>query len=422
MSQQEPQTPKTEHDSAPGAAAPVTSLRSLIRRTQLKGAMVIVLITSFCMMGAGMWTIGRYADMYLHLLARTLAYNVEAAIVFDDPVEVQYIIDSIAEPEGLSEAVVEDAHGQIIGLFRDDRPVSVMANRVSSIVIEQPVIVPVLHEGQMIGRVIVRIQANTLIGFLAAGLLLLLLALLFSAAVSAVVARRLQSRLSKPWSSLSNTMRRIARSRSFDERIPATHITELDDLGRDINSLIGEVERWQSTVEGEKAQLAYRAEHDALTGAANRRQLEPLFAHAVQEAEQRGMGFALLAIDCDDFKQINDQYGHAVGDQTLKSLVQTIKTMVRQTDAIVRIGGDEFVILVAGINGRANAELIADKIVGTIHSISLLQDKPEVQLSISAGAALYPEDSHDLEGLMAIADAEMYSVKRKSQESEESVS
>lgn len=409
-------------DSDPSSATSMTSLRRLIRRTHLKGALVIVLITSFCMIGAGMWTIGRYADMYLHLLARTLAYNVEAAMVFNDEVEVQQIIDSIAEPEGLLEAVVEDVQGTVLGVFSDQRPVSVLANRLSSIVIEQPVVVPIVHQGQTIGRVIVRIQANTLIGFLAAGVLLLLLALLCSAAVATVVARRLQSRLSKPWGLLSDAMRHIAKERSFHERIPATQIAELDALGRDINSLISEVERWQSTLEGEKAQLAYHAEHDALTGAANRRQLEPLFAQAAQEATRAGVGFALLAIDCDDFKKINDRYGHAVGDQVLKSLVQTIKTIVRKSDAIIRIGGDEFVILIAGVRDRENVQRIAEQIVRTIDGFSLLKDKQEVQLSVSVGASLYPEDSRDLGRLMAIADAEMYSMKRNIQELEEIVS
>ncbi|THJ32770.1 diguanylate cyclase [Lampropedia aestuarii] len=408
-------------DADPGSATPMTSLRRLIRRTHLKGALIIVLITSLCMMGAGMWTIGRYADMYLQLLARTLAYNVEAAMVFNDKVEVQQIIDSIAEPEGLLEAVVEDVNGTALGAFSDLRPASVLANRLSSLVIEQPVIVPIVHQGQTIGRVTVRIQGNTLIGFLAAGVLLLLLALLFSAGVATMVARRLQSRLSKPWGQLSDTMRHIAKERSFHERIPATHIAELDALGCDINSLISEVERWQSKLEGEKAQLAYHAEHDALTGAANRRQLEPLFAQAVQETGRAGVGFALLAIDCDDFKQINDRYGHALGDQVLKSLVQTIKAIVRKSDAIIRTGGDEFVILIAGVHDRESVRFIAEKIVRAVDGFSLLKDKQEVQLSISVGASMYPEDSRDLGGLMAMADAEMYSMKRKIQAPEEIV-
>lgn len=391
----------------------MTSLRSLIRRTQLKGALVIVLITSLCLIAAGMWTIGRYADMYLHLLARTLAYNVEAAMVFDDTLEVQHIIDSIAEPEGLSEAVVENAHGYVVGSFRDERPVAVIANRLSSLVIEQPVVAPIMHEGKSIGSVIVRIQAHTMIGFLAVGLLLLFLSILFSAAVSAVVSRRLQTKLSKPWRLLSNAMRHIARERSFHERIPATQIAELDALGRDINSLIKEVERWQNALEGEKAQLAYRAEHDALTGAANRRQLEPLLFQAMQEAERTAAGFALLAIDCDNFKKINDQYGHAVGDQVLKCLVEKIRSVVRKSDTVIRTGGDEFVVLVAGVRGRENAQAVAQKIMDKVHRYTFLQEVQDVQLTISVGVALYPDDSRDLERLMAVADAEMYSVKRK---------
>jgi len=162
-----------------------------------------------------------------------------------------------------------------------------------------------------------------------------------------------------------------------------------------------------------------RAEHDALTGAANRRQLEPLFFQAEQEALRTGIGFALLAIDCDDFKQINDQYGHVVGDQVLKALVQKLQTIVRKSDAIIRTGGDEFVILVAGVTGRENAQFIVKKIIDLLDGVSLLNEDHEVRLSISAGASLYPDDSRDLESLMAAADAEMYSVKRKSQEQED---
>ncbi|THU02856.1 diguanylate cyclase [Lampropedia puyangensis] len=393
------------------------SLRRLIRRTQLKGALVIVLITSLCLIAAGMWTIGRYADMHLNLLARTLAYNVEAAMVFDDRVEVQQILDSIAEPEGLSQAQVQDTQGVVLGAYRDEGAVTAFANILSNRVIKQPVVVPVVHEGKMIGQVSVRIKAHTLLGFLAVGIGLVLAAVVLSAGVSTLVSKYLQRKLSQPLGVLSGAMRRIARERSFHERIPHTKIAELDRLGRDINSLIEEVERWHSSLEGEKALLAYHAEHDALTGAANRRQLEPLFQIAIKESERTGRSFALLALDCDDFKQVNDRYGHAAGDQVLKKLVYVIKRSIRQTDAIVRTGGDEFVILLAGVKGRDNTQLIARKIIQRISQTVLLGETQGQQLSISIGEALYPEDGLTLEQLMKVADVAMYSAKRHGQDS-----
>lgn len=159
-----------------------------------------------------------------------------------------------------------------------------------------------------------------------------------------------------------------------------------------------------------RLQMLHLAEHDALTDLPNRLLLNDRLARAIALARRYGRRLAVLFLDCDRFKHINDTLGHAVGDQVLRSIAKRLTTCVRESDTVSRHGGDEFLVLLSEIDHPADAEAIAQKIVGSIAEPHFVSGH-ELQLTASVGIALYPEDGQDAQSLIMRADTAMYHAK-----------
>jgi len=156
-------------------------------------------------------------------------------------------------------------------------------------------------------------------------------------------------------------------------------------------------------------ELTYLAQHDGLTKLPNRMLLEDRIAQAIARADRDNGGFALLFLDLDGFKTINDAFGHHVGDRLLIEVAHRIGKLVRREDTFARFGGDEFVVL-AAIQEPADAAAMANKIVQAIEEPFQLFER-ELRISTSIGIALYPANGVQLRDLITNADAAMYHAK-----------
>ncbi len=158
--------------------------------------------------------------------------------------------------------------------------------------------------------------------------------------------------------------------------------------------------------------MAYLAQHDFLTNLPNRVLLNDRITQAIALAKRRGTHLAVLFLDLDNFKYINDSLGHAIGDELLKSVARALCACVRSSDTVSRQGGDEFVILVTEDKYAEDAALPANKILAALavpHSIA----EHELHVTASIGISVYPEDGHDTEALIKNADTAMYHAKEK---------
>jgi diguanylate cyclase (GGDEF)-like protein/PAS domain S-box-containing protein len=156
-----------------------------------------------------------------------------------------------------------------------------------------------------------------------------------------------------------------------------------------------------------QAQLQFLAEHDSLTGARNRRRFERDLSDQVARARRYGEHAALLVLDVDDFKQINDVYGHRTGDRALKAIAAALMGRLRETDAVARIGGDEFALLLPYANEN-QAQVVARSLQDAIIDCGL---DTLVGLSVSIGLALIDGDTESEEAAFAEADRAMYQNK-----------
>lgn len=161
----------------------------------------------------------------------------------------------------------------------------------------------------------------------------------------------------------------------------------------------------------ELRKVSLAAQHDTLTELPTRLLLQDRFAYAIAMARRRGTRLALMFLDLDNFKQINDTLGHAAGDQVLKRVAQCLATAVRGADTVSRHGGDEFLILLAEVSEGADALLIANKVLTALRAPMPLEDQM-VALSASIGISLYPDHGEDIDLLISRADTAMYHAKR----------
>jgi diguanylate cyclase (GGDEF)-like protein len=223
--------------------------------------------------------------------------------------------------------------------------------------------------------------------------------------IAALVARA----VTRPINSMSLAIQRFAY-----EHQPATlAVNRHDEIGvlaRSFNHMQDEIRQQLNALETSREELNHLARHDALTGLPNRRAFQDRLEHALARAQRSGERFALLFIDVDNFKTINDRWGHEGGDVVLKIVAMRLDATTRKADAVARMGGDEFVVLLDNPAHREDIATIAEKLLDSVHS-PIQYGGQELHVGFSIGISQYPEDGNTAAALMARADQAMYETK-----------
>ncbi|WP_161947454.1 sensor domain-containing protein [Trichlorobacter thiogenes] len=163
--------------------------------------------------------------------------------------------------------------------------------------------------------------------------------------------------------------------------------------------------------------LEQMAQFDMLTGLPNRRMFLDRLSQTVAIAQRSEQRFALLFIDLDGFKRINDSYGHEAGDRVLKTVAARLAACIRISDTVGRIGGDEFTVLLATLSHDEDAGQVASKILDALCRPITLPDGQQDSIGASVGISVFPDDAQDGDSLLATADDAMYKVKRSGKHS-----
>jgi diguanylate cyclase (GGDEF)-like protein/PAS domain S-box-containing protein len=192
-----------------------------------------------------------------------------------------------------------------------------------------------------------------------------------------------------------------------------TEVKLLPHLGADgrvqgVFSVIADITEHKQTEE----RIRHVAHHDSLTGLPNRVLFNDRLEQSIRFARRDKRQFALLYLDLDRFKPVNDTLGHAAGDELLKSVAARLRAQVRQSDTVARIGGDEFTVILADIATLEDARAVAGKIAACLTAPFLLDRRSrEVTIGTSIGIAIFPNDAGDADSLVKVADAAMYQAK-----------
>ncbi|MGE5494853.1 MAG: diguanylate cyclase domain-containing protein [Burkholderiales bacterium] len=172
-----------------------------------------------------------------------------------------------------------------------------------------------------------------------------------------------------------------------------------------------ELERSRELIRESETRYRNLAHHDILTGLKNRIFLYEQMERVLAEGRRKTAGGALIYADLDDFKPINDRFGHEAGDTVLKETAKRLLSCVRKDDIVARIGGDEFAILIPGISDHSELALIAEKIISVMKRSIVIKGR-YYKTGVSIGISVYPADGDDPEKLLQKSDLAMYNVKK----------
>ncbi|TVR75462.1 MAG: EAL domain-containing protein [Sphaerobacteraceae bacterium] len=193
---------------------------------------------------------------------------------------------------------------------------------------------------------------------------------------------------------------------SLEQQVEA-RTSELRRLSENLEQMV-----WERTAELEesRAELAHQAQHDSLTGLPNRTLFEDRLEHAIASAERSGKIVAVVFLDLDGFKMVNDTFGHAAGDTVLCTVARRLQERLRRNDTLARHGGDEFIAILEGLLAPEDALPVAQDLLRTIVDPYTIEGRP-IRLSASIGVALYPQDAQTVAGLQRSSDVAMYRAK-----------
>ncbi|QBF29019.1 diguanylate cyclase [Pseudomonas tructae] len=397
-----------------GKARERPTLRAVLGRRHLSVALLAVGLAGVSLTLLGVLALRVYANHNLHLIARSINYTVEAAVVFNDADVANEALALIAATEEVADAKVFDDNGALLARWQrsEDGLLAQAEQLIARSLLEEPIIMPVLHQGQQVGRIELVGQGGSLVRFLLSGLAGILLCMALSAFSALYLSRRMFGDIVVPLRSLASVAHAARRERSFDRRVPPASIAELNELGNDFNALLDELESWQSHLQSENESLAHQASHDSLTGLPNRAFFEGRLSRTLRNAAKHQEHLALLFLDSDNFKEVNDNFGHAAGDEVLISVATRVRAQLRENDLVARLGGDEFAVLLAPLHKREDALRIAEKIAASMKLPIRLSEGRSIITSLSIGIAYFPDDGLSPSDLLNAADAAMYQAKR----------
>lgn len=401
--------PADSHNSAS-----LPTLRTVLRRGHLKVALVAVSLAGVFLTLLALFALRAYADHNLHLIARSISYTVEAAVVFDDQAAATEVLSLIAASEEVAVVQLLKPSGKVMaGWARPEvRQRTEVEALLADLLMVEPVSLPILHHDRAIGTVIVAGDGTTLLHFLLSVFCGIIGCLALSIAVAQYLSRALLRSIVRPLRKLAEAAHGARVNRTFDQRVPEANIAELNNLNSDFNCMLGELKNWQAHLENQNRALTHEASHDSLTGLPNRAFFNGRLSRALIDAKSSNERFAVLFLDSDRFKTINDTHGHAAGDAVLTNVAARVSAQLRKHDLVARLGGDEFAVLLSPIRHIDDVLKIADAIIASMTAPISIPDNESVITSLSIGVAVFPLHGKTPDQLLDAADAAMYQAKR----------
>ncbi len=386
------------------------TLRRVLARAHGRLIVVAVLLASLTVLFSGASVIHDHASRNLELIARTLSYSVEPAIVFGDVEAIHESIDSVAHNGAIERIEVFDANGRILASWsrQGSGVLGWVEQGGNRLLWPEPFSLSIERGGGKIGEVRVSGSAAGIEWFLLQGLLIAMCCLGIALVAARILARQLRSGVIDPLNHVAEVAHSVRTERAFHRRVPAAGLAEVDNFVDDFNGLLAELESWYDGLTEENQKLARQARHDALTGLGNRVLFEQHLDTAVETARQTASRFALLYLDGNEFKQVNDCHGHEAGDRVLQGIAQRLRQSVRNADQVFRLGGDEFAIILGAPIDADEVEAVVARIDEAMAEAIDLGKGGFVAISVSVGFAIFPDHGEARAELVRKADEAMY--------------
>ena len=228
---------------------------------------------------------------------------------------------------------------------------------------------------------------------------------LLAVLIATIASRAMTSSLKR----INLAVQQFARERK-NAPLPVQRQDELGQLARSFVQMQEEIVEHLEELSRSRNALEHLARHDPLTGLPNRRVFFERLEHALAAARRSAKPLAVLFVDLDHFKQLNDSLGHSIGDRVLQAVANLLRSATRESDTVARLGGDEFVILIEQLDDPGRVVAVLHKLHERFQ-LPMLLDGHEVKVQASMGVSLFPRDGDDIESLVQQADRAMYVAK-----------
>lgn len=355
-----------------------------------------------------------------------LSVSGASALMFGDNYAAKEILASLSESSNTRFAQLFDANKESFAVYI--RPGASIDIRSDALVLGEQFLNDTLYiyqrvemDGELLGYILLSADTSELKSQQARYTRIVLIIFAFSLLFAYGLNWRLQSVMFAPINKLADLVSHVARKRQYHRRLELHQDDEIGSLVKGVNSMLDTIEthekqlqdnsdRLESLVELRTEQLFQRANYDALTQLPNRHLLIDRLNHAIDNAEHEHSQMALMFLDLDRFKVINDSLGHSIGDQLLTQIAKKLHDLVNKTDSVCRWGGDEFVVLIEHLQNKESIQALAEKIiVGVSEPVDV--SGHALHISPSIGIARFPLDGHDSMTLLKHADISMYRAK-----------
>lgn len=367
--------------------------------------------------------------------ARVIAESSAAGLAFLDNQALDSTLSALRTDRDVTSAAIYDASGKRFHMLALPVTAPEFAPRQlppEGLVLEQrahiEIWVPVILDGKAFGALLIReslaglySQIATLLGIILAGSLL-------AAALSALLVHRLLPHVLAPLRELSQLMHRVSSAGDYSSRATTSRHDEVGELAESFNRMIDRIERNNQTLTEElqqrrevESKLDRLAHYDNVTQLTNRHYFEHNLRQLLREVHMKGSRAALLFVDLDNFKDVNDSYGHHIGDALLRKVAERMRQSLRAGDEISRLGGDEFALILPQVGEAAQVGRVAEKILHAL-TLPINIEGREIFVGVSMGSVMLPDDTDEFHSALRFADMAMYHAKHRGKNNHQSYS
>lgn len=386
------------------------SLKQIFQRSQLGIFLLSFLLLCMLVGTIGIISLNSYTERSVKLLSETLTEKIQPALVFQDYEYLDKTVASFMANYDLREVRVID-HDQHVMLSKE-LPATINETLLTAILekfVYNKASVSYIYDGE---RKIASLWVYQGVSHISDYIFRILVGFLFSLILTLVVwwysIQRIYGFIISTLNPLMYVASLVREQKAYNLRFDPSQIKEFNVLIQVFNQLLDEIQSWHTNLQNENKQLSFQAHHDELTSLPNRhvfyKTLEQLFAD-----KKIANNSALVFIDNNDFKRINDTYGHQAGDEVLKETASRLKKRIRHQDVLVRIGGDEFAIIIHSVQKAEYLSRVAESLLSCC-DMPLQYEGKEIKFGFSVGIA-YSAYANNSEELIRQADKAMYEAK-----------
>ncbi len=352
------------------------------------------------------------------VFANILADNIAPSILLEDVLSISNTLASVEYNDKIRQTFALDKSWKMLGAFHKGSNFTQQRKIIPIIRENQNLwkdgyfysVVPIMNDKTELGYLVVVASLDKFYTRMMQHSIVILLIILFALYVTSKLRKTLQQSILQPIAKLDAITTEIIKTKNLEHDIPTFNSDEIGDLAKNFKYMIAELNTYHDELNAQKDILSYQANYDSLTKLPNRSLFYDRLNQSIHKASRRDENFALFFIDLDQFKEVNDTFGHEHGDKLLQKVAILLKSILREDDTLARLGGDEFIIIMNNLKEFHSASVLAQKVIDILE-IPIEVENEQLFISCSIGISIYPQDSTNPHELLKHADTAMYRSK-----------